>query len=117
MQAALDSPIIGHGSWAKDPKYYEMLYDALVESGALDEQVGGDILSENGEPMIPGHSHIVTSWIWAGIAGLIFWLYMIWFALRGMARVAILRPPLAPIYIWFLISWFWDIFFSPFGSR
>jgi hypothetical protein len=116
LQAALDSPIIGHGSWAKDPKYYEMLYDALVESGSLDEQVGGDILSENGDPMIPGHSHIITSWIWAGIAGLIFWLYMIWFSLRGMARVAILRPSLAPLYMWFLISWFWDIFFSPFAA-
>ena len=25
LQAALDSPIIGHGSWAKDMKYLEML--------------------------------------------------------------------------------------------
>jgi hypothetical protein len=117
LKAALDSPIIGHGSWAKDPKYYEMLNDALVESGAQPEQIGGDILSEEGNPLIPGHSQIINSWIWAGIAGPIFWLYALWFFLRGMMRVAILRPPLAPFLMWFLISTWWDIFFSPFAAN
>ncbi len=117
LRAALDSPIIGHGSWAKDPKYYEMLYDALVESGVQQEQVGGDILSEEGNPLIPAHSAIINAWIWAGIAGLIFWLYMAWFFLKGMMRVAILRPPLAPYIMWLLISIWWDIFFSPFAAN
>jgi hypothetical protein len=118
LRAALDSPIVGHGSWAKSVTYYEMLYDALVESGEQEEQVGGDILSDEGDPLIPGHSAIVTAWVWAGIAGLIFWLYMTWFILRGIARVALLRPPVAPYLMWLLISTWWDIFFSPFaGSR
>ena len=117
LRAALDSPIIGHGSWAKDPKYYEMLYDALVESGEQQEQVGGDILSEEGNPLIPAHSAIINAWIWAGIAGLIFWLYMAWFFLIGITRVAILRPQLAPYIMWLLISTWWDIFFSPFAAN
>ncbi len=31
-------------------------------------------------------------------------------------RVALLRPPLAPIYMWFLVSTWWDVFFSPFAA-
>lgn len=115
LRAALDSPLIGHGSWAKDPKYFEMLFDEMVETGAEVEPDRGDILSDI--PLIPGHSHIVTAWIWSGIAGLIFWVYMIWFVLRGLVPVAILRPPLAPMYIYLLIVMSWDIFFSPFAAN
>lgn len=118
LRAAMDSPIIGHGSWAKDSRYYEMLYDALVESGAQQAQLSGDIYSsETGEPLIPGHSALVTAWVWAGITGLIFWIYMAWYFLRGIIRVAIFRPPIAPYVMWLFISTWWDIFFSPFAAN
>ncbi len=80
VTAALESPIIGHGSWAKDYKYLEMLNDMLIETGA--EENPGDY-EEEASGLIPGHSHIVTAWVWAGIAGLIFWAYMAWFFLQG----------------------------------
>lgn len=115
LRAALDSPLIGHGSWAKDPKYYEMLYDQMVEAGVSPELERGDIIGN--VPLIPGHSHIVTAWIWSGIAGPIFWVYMTWFVLKGMVPVAIQRPPLAPVYMYLLIVMFWDIFFSPFAAN
>ena len=114
LRAALDSPIIGHGSWAKDMKYFEMLTDAQVESGELDYE--RDPENFEGLPLIPGHSHIITAWVWAGIAGVIFWGYMASFCVKGIVRVTMLRPPLAPIYAWSLMSMFWDIFFSPFGA-
>jgi len=114
LRAALDNPFIGHGSWAKDPKYTEMLYDALVESGTRPEHERGDI---SGAGLIPGHSHIVVAWVWSGIAGLIFWVYMIWFVLKGMVPLAIQRPPLAPIYVYLLVVMLWDIFFSPFAAN
>jgi hypothetical protein len=117
LRAALDEPLLGHGSWAKDPKYYKLMYDAQVEREVVPEQNGGDILELEGNPLIPGHSHIVSAWVWAGIAGLIFWTYVIWLVLKGMARIAILRPTLAPVYMWFLIAMLWDIFFSPFGAN
>lgn len=116
LRAALDSPIIGHGSWAKDLKYFEMLNDELVEAGALPEQTRGDI-AEDADGLIPAHSHIITAWVWAGIAGLIFWLYMVWFVCRGLTQVALARPPLAPFYMVSLIGIFWDIFFSPFAAN
>lgn len=117
LRAALDSPILGHGSWAKDPKYYTMMYDAQVENEVSSGQNRGDILALEGNPLIPGHSHIVSAWIWSGIAGLVFWSYIFWLVLKGIARVAMLRPTLAPVYMWFLIAMSWDLFFSPFGAN
>lgn len=115
LQAALDSPIIGHGSWAKDLKYFEMLHDAMVESGMYGEQRGD--IDQEADGLIPGHSHIVTAWVWAGIAGPIFWLYVAWFVCRGMAQIAVARPPLAPFYMFSFIGMFWDILFSPFAAN
>ncbi len=115
LRAALDNPIIGHGSWATDLKYFEMLNDELVETGALGP-TRGDIAAD-ADGLIPGHSHIITAWVWAGIAGPIFWLYMVWFVCRGLAQVALARPPLAPFYMVSLIGIFWDIFFSPFAAN
>lgn len=114
LRAALDKPIIGHGSWAKDFKYMEMLNDMEVEAGVIDSS--GDF-EEGANGLIPGHSQIVTAWVWAGIAGLVFWLYMAWFILKGILRVAIIRPPMAPAYMSFLIGIWWDIFFSPFAAN
>jgi hypothetical protein len=114
LQAALDSPIIGHGSWAKDIRYLEMLTDLEVEAGTIDNP-GNFEADTNG--LIPGHSQIITAWVWSGIAGLIFWLYMIWFFLKGIVRVALLRPPMAPVFMTFLTGMWWDIFFSPFAAN
>jgi hypothetical protein len=114
LRAAMDSPIIGHGSWAKDFKYLEMLEDLEVESGVF-ETTGDFEAGANG--LIPGHSQIVTAWIWAGVTGLVFWLYMAWFILKGILRLAIFRPPMAPAYMALLIGVFWDIFFSPFAAN
>jgi hypothetical protein len=117
LQAALDSPIMGHGSWAKDPKYLEMLNDALVERGELEEQVGGDILAGDYNPLIPAHSGIISAWVWAGILGLVFWIYIVWFVLKGLLNLALFRPPFAPLLMFLALGMFWDIFFSPFAAN
>jgi hypothetical protein len=114
LRAALDSPIIGHGSWAKDYKYLEMLTDIEVDAGAVGYNRDFEV---NANGLIPGHSQIITAWVWAGIGGLIFWSYMAWYVLKGIVRIAIFRPPMAPAYIAFLIGMWWDIFFSPFAAN
>ena len=108
----LDSPILGHGSYAKDLKYTEMLSDIQVENGIqtdLEDQ-------EDSKGMIPAHSHLMSTWVQAGILGAIFWLYILWIVLKGIIRVATLRPPNAPLYAWMLVGFSWDILFSPFGN-
>jgi len=113
LRAALDSPIIGHGSWAHDYKYFEMLNDMLIESGTQAATSRDPDAEADG--LIPGHSHIVTAWVWAGMTGLIFWLYVVWILCKAVTSVSILRPPLAPIYTFILIASFWSIWFSPFA--
>ncbi len=113
LRAALDAPIIGHGSWPEDRKYIEMLADMLAETNGSS---GFAALIANGEGgLIPSHSHIVGSWVSAGIFGLIFWAYIIWVVLRSIVTIANMRPPLAPVYMFMLITMFWDIWFSPFA--
>jgi len=113
LQAAMESPIVGHGSWAKDLKYLEMLNDLQIETG---EQDYTSSFEKGANGQIPAHSAIISMWIWAGILGLIFWIYMVWRVIKGILKVASVRPPFAPIYMYFLITTFWDIFFSPFAA-
>ncbi|MGH9518497.1 MAG: O-antigen ligase family protein, partial [Terriglobales bacterium] len=113
-QAVMDSPILGHGSWTSDLKYTEMLYDVDFKYDihtdsleSIEDETGGDI---------PAHSHIMSSWVQAGILGAVFWFYTLWIALKGLMRVALAQPPLAPYYTWLLVGFVWDVFFSPFGN-
>src|SRR5260370_36526761 len=50
--AIRDSPFIGHGSWAKDPKYKAILYDRLAELGY--RKMGPELESY----AIPSHSYV-----------------------------------------------------------
>ena len=111
-RAVIDSPLLGHGSYARDFKYLEMLADMRAEEGIPTDL--GDQEASGG--MIPAHSHLMSAWVQAGILGAPLWLYLFWLVLKGISRIAILRPPNAPIYAWMLVSFAWDILFSPFGS-
>ncbi len=111
LQAVKDSPIIGYGSWAKDTKYVEMLFDIEVQNGVLDSSD----LEELSTDFIPTHSHLMGAWVWAGILGAAFWSYILWLTAKATIRVAIQRPSLAPIYVSVITGMFWQIMFSPFG--
>jgi len=110
--AVIDSPLIGHGSYARDFKYVEMLADMRAEEG-----IPTDLRDqEDAGGMIPAHSHLMSAWVQAGVLGAPLWIYVFWMVLKGISRIAMLRPPNAPIYAWMLVSLAWDILFSPFGS-
>lgn len=113
--AVMDSPILGHGSWARDYKYIELLYDTMYERGMTDQ---GDIdaLEEDSAGLIPAHSHVMNAWVWAGIMGAVFWFYVWWLLAKTTVRLAMHRPLMAPLYTYLLIGMMWDILFSPFGT-
>lgn len=111
-RAVMDSPILGHGSWAKDYKYFEMLYD--IEGTTLNGSL--DSMEASGSGLIPTHSHVMGAWVQAGILGAVFWVYMFWLVLKSLIKVSLLRPNLAPVYAFLLIGFLWDIWFSPFAS-
>jgi hypothetical protein len=112
-RAVFDSPILGHGSWARDPKYIEMLYDIDIRNG-IQMDLGDTEADARG--LIPTHSHLMGAWVNAGIFGGLFWIYVFWIAIRATIQACIVRPPLSPLFVW-LLTWFlWAIWFSPFGS-
>jgi hypothetical protein len=110
IQAIIDSPIIGHGSFAADRKYLDLKQDLQYEYGYSDS----DTPEEEGG--IPTHSHLTMAWVESGVFGGLLWLYILILALRAILQTAIHRQPLSPLYCYFLVNFVWDILFSPFGS-
>jgi hypothetical protein len=112
IQAIRDSPILGHGSFAMDVRYLEMMQDIQYEYGYTET----DEPEETDTPGIPTHSHLTLAWVDSGILGGIFWIYIMILTIRAILALAFLRPALAPLYCYFLVEFVWDILYSPMGS-
>ena len=113
--AIYDSPILGHGSWAKDPKYLLAEQQAMA---LMDYTDAGDISTETlEEGLIPSHSFILGAWVDAGILGACFWALVLVLTVKSLARVypsSFAMLPLASYAAFFLL---WDILFSPYGAQ
>ena len=110
--AIADSPIIGHGSWAKDIYYVRMLRHRLVELGVSKT----DVRSHEASDLIPTHSHLLGAWVEAGIAGAIFWMWVLILCMVVLYRLLKYPHPLTPIAVTSAFAMIWDIPFSPFGA-
>lgn len=109
-QAIIDSPILGHGSWAKDFRYVDLLDSEL---GDLGYQIGAGP-SDLG--LIPAHSYLMQSWVWAGFMGAVFWLVVIGIAVWLLAILYSFRVELGPLLVFSTMLLLWNIAFSPYGS-
>jgi hypothetical protein len=109
-QAILDSPIIGHGSWARDP-YYMSMYIDLAEAGYGFQAVG--IVDD----LIPTHSHLFGAWVEAGILGAVFWAWCLVLAGRVFLNLWLTREPIGGLLVFMAMNELWDIPFSPYGSE
>lgn len=112
IKAIRDSPIIGHGSFAVDPKYLELMQDLRFEYGYSET----DIQDDSEEPVIPTHSHLTMAWVESGIFGGIFWIFVLGLTFRSIVKVSLTRPALAPLYSYLLLNFVWNVCYSPFGS-
>lgn len=108
-QAILDSPIIGHGSWARDPQYAAILRQRRAELGYKQQH-------DDGSDLIPSHSHIFGAWVEAGILGALFWLWILKFVVVTLFR-ATGEEPLLPMFAFIAFLLCWDILFSPYGAE
>jgi hypothetical protein len=113
-RAVIDSPILGHGSKPKNPKYAEMLADLEVRYGM--SEASPEDQADRSEGKIPSHSFLLGTWISAGVLGAVFWIYLLAPASKALLKVPSLSLPLAPLYAYALISLIWNIFFSPFAG-
>ena len=109
-QAIMDSPVLGHGSWAKDFAYVDLLSDRLSSLGYQLRAGSSDL------GLIPASSYLMQSWVWAGLLGGVFWLAVLAIAVWLLADPLALRVDMAPLLVFSTVLLIWDIAFSPYGS-
>jgi O-antigen ligase len=107
--AVLESPVIGHGSWAKDCRYASLYVELKREAGYIPG-------AESETCLIPAHSHFMGAWVQAGVFGAVFWLWVLTLPVRTLARLYATRERLTPLVAFLAFLLLWDIFFSPFGG-
>ena len=119
---ALNKPWIGHGPWAVDNGEAAMYF--LREYGDFEDYENMAKLyrsmQESGMSTlrpIPAHSHIASFFLWFGIVGLIYWLYVIYAIFRYMHKEMAAAPHWFGVLALATPSFFWTLFFSGFGYR
>ncbi len=108
-RAIRDSPIVGHGSWAMDPKYVVALQEELKKSGFQRTAASGGL--------IPTHSHLFGAWVEAGILGAVFWLWALALVASILPRLHRLADGRVPLVAFLAALFFWAVLFSPFGAE
>jgi len=109
LEAISDSPVIGHGSWAKDPRYAAAYWQ---RAGLLGYHQGPGEETD----LIPTHSHLFGAWVESGLPGAVFWIWCFLLALRALLRLFAENDRLSPLIVFIAVSFMWDILFSPYGG-
>ncbi len=109
IRAVLDSPILGHGSWARNSEYALDIMDL--------SRFGYDTYMREDLELIPTHSHLMGAWVESGILGAVFWGWVLVLLARVLLSLHRLGEPLGPMIAFFALLLAWDIPFSPFGAE
>jgi hypothetical protein len=105
-RAVADSPLLGHGSWAKDPKYLEMQIGAGQHPSPATLAQG----------LIPTHSYLMGAWVEAGVLGAFVWAWALWLALLVLTKLHRRDGRLVPLIAFAGFALTWNVLFSPYGS-
>lgn len=112
LEAFLDKPFWGHGSWAKDDGYYAKKYQYLRELAG--SSLGDDVEQiDEGGVLIPTHSYLIGALVWAGIFGGIYWGYLYMLVTDKFINNLDILPP---FFYFGYLGLIWGILFSPLGS-
>ena len=112
--AIYDSPILGHGSWAKEPLYIILQNQALARLGY---KTAWNIADEDlQEGLIPTHSYFFGAWVDGGILGAVFWGWIFVLTARVLLRVYPDTAVLLPAVSFLAFFMLWEILFSPYGT-
>ncbi|HEY0796072.1 MAG TPA: hypothetical protein VGD64_09850 [Acidisarcina sp.] len=114
--AVADSPIIGHGSWSKDPKYLWIMIQRQSALGYRSRGYNAERQAESENAGIPTHSHIMSAWVDAGILGAVFWAYILYLMVRFLVTLTG-DEPFLPLVMFQVSLLIWDILFSPYGAE
>jgi hypothetical protein len=116
LPAIYDSPLIGHGSQAADPKYVMIMQESLALLGYDEAAEGLDQDVKEGSDAIPVHSYLFGAWVWAGLLGAVFWVWVWSVAARALFRVYPRSLYILPLVAYCAFGLLWDILFSPYGT-
>lgn len=116
LTACLDKPITGHGAWAQDTQGYVVNFFAKHGATARDvEWLQSE--EERGRIRIPGHSWLIVSWLWYGIGGILWALYVGKLILGTLKNCLGAIPHLYGYFAFILPTHLWNWLFSPLGAR
>ncbi len=115
LPAIYDSPILGHGSWAREPSYLIGMHEGMVALGyPTYRYIAPDILVEG---QIPAHSYFFRAWVEAGVLGGVFWGWAFVMTARALTRVYPDTVELLPAMAFLAFLLLWNIPFSPYGTQ
>ena len=118
LLAALDKPIIGWGPWAIDEGgYVEEFLGKYGTSEDYQNYIRSVHYSTPGFTLLKCHSHITMFWVWYGIFGLIFWLYVLFVLLRYLKQDCWAVPHW---FMWLacgIPAYVWNTCFNPLNDR
>ena len=105
IKAIIDKPFLGHGSWAKDCFYIDYLQDFLSQNNYQKKL-------NLSKCLIPTHSLITGSWVYSGIFGMIFWLYILYKLIKEYIYEIKNRSNESLLKFYIIIFLTWEILFS-----
>lgn len=122
LLACVDKPIIGFGPWAYDYGGYQAEFlSKYADSDDYNSHIRSVAYAQahgySGVGLIPCHAVITELWLWYGIFGLLFCLYIFYSMLRYLKEDCWVIPQW---FFWLGASipgMFWDMCFNPFSNR
>lgn len=107
LEAVMERPLLGHGSWAANEHYAIRIWE--ISGYGLED------IPFHASDLIPSHSHLMGAWVEGGVFAALFWLYVL--LLLARAFIAMVRNGAVadPILAFILMNLLWAVFFSPYG--
>ncbi len=119
--ACLKHPILGCGPKAMDKegivREYYVKYGTPEELDNYEKTQAWNASLGIYYHKIPGHSHIISFWLWFGIMGGMLWVYILLLCIRTLKNYMSAIPQWFGYFALLLPTAIWAIFFSPFGDR
>ena len=115
INAIIESPFIGYGSWSRDARFAKQLADLQFRMSKTQENplYDFDLIKH---ASLAAHSQLIESWNEGGMLGVIFFMCYFVVIIRGLFALTLrkhnerLDPMLGMIIVWAM----WALFMSPF---
>ncbi|MCF0200951.1 MAG: hypothetical protein HUK16_06285 [Bacteroidales bacterium] len=101
-------PVWGYGSYALDKDNISAEYNQRYHTG----QSGRGVAS-----LVPGHSYLFGAWVYNGILGFFFFLWVTKCLFKGIVSTVLYDRRYVFLNVTFITILLWDVFFSPFQDR